>query len=76
MKRITEYMVLNDQNSLEVDVPKLLRKMGYPDTPETRQQVMDVCVEVFRELRPELPIDINTLDYGTKSVYNPTRTTG
>jgi hypothetical protein len=28
MKRLTEYMILNDQNSLEVDVPKLLLKMG------------------------------------------------
>ena len=76
-KRINEFMFWHEgKKELQIDVPALLAKMGFPDTPETRQQATDECCRVFRELYPDVTQDVNTADYGTKRVYNPTRVSG
>lgn len=40
---------------LEIDVPLLLREAGLPDTPEIRDQVAKIGLQVVRELWPEVP---------------------
>jgi len=77
IRRINEYMFFDEEKQeLQLDVPSLLAKMGFPDTPETRQQATDECCRVFREYYPDVTQDVHTLDYGTKRVYNPTTKTG
>ena len=77
IRRLTEYLFFDEsKRQLQLDVPKMLHAMNLPDTPVTREQATETAMQVFRELYPDVTQDVNTMEYGTKRVYNPTRKTG
>ena len=40
---------------LEIDVPRFLREAGLPDSPEMREDVSEIALQVVREWWPDVP---------------------
>jgi hypothetical protein len=81
MRYINQWAYVTDENTLAFDIPRLLAVMNVEDTPHNRDVCLDEATKIVKELMAtgqlaDIPIDHNTLEYGTKRVYNPTRKAG
>lgn len=45
-----------ENGELHLDIPKLLKRLGFPDTQENRDLAVRTATKVAREIYPDLPI--------------------
>jgi hypothetical protein len=51
MKQITPCAWIDERDqSLHIDVPKMLRELGVPDTPETREAATKMAAEQLQKM--------------------------
>ncbi len=74
VRQINAWLCFDEQKKqLQIDVPAILHTLGYPDTEVTRSQVTEIVLEIVRNEFPDIAHDLNTAEFGTKRVYNPTQ---
>ena len=50
------FIWLDPQGNLQIDIPTLLRQVGLPDNPVTREVACEAALKVFRDVLPNAPI--------------------
>jgi hypothetical protein len=50
------YIWLDPQGNLHIDIPTLLRQVGLPDTPSTREVARQAALKAVREVLPEASV--------------------
>lgn len=58
MRRIAPGVYSSPDGTMHLDVPELLQDAGYPDTPENRETLTRVAIEMIRERFPEIPVTL------------------
>jgi hypothetical protein len=70
---IGDFLWIDDNKDLGVDVPKMLEYMGQPDTRENRDLAAEALKEIFAELYPDIPHYETSIAKGFQKVHKPTR---
>ena len=59
MRWITEFAFIDDNDALHISVPRMLDKMGAPDTPENRDKLTAMAAEILAEMLKDTKSVIN-----------------
>jgi hypothetical protein len=54
------FIWLDPQGNLQIDIPTLLRQVGLPDTPATREIALQATLKAVRDVLPEASV-LNTI---------------
>ncbi len=50
------FIWLDPQGNLQIDIPTLLRQVGLPDNPATREIALQATLKAVRDVLPEAPV--------------------
>ena len=50
------YIWVDPQGNLHIDIPTLLRQVGLPDNPATREIARQAALKAVRDVLPEAPV--------------------
>jgi hypothetical protein len=55
MRQLTKWAYVGDDDRLHVDIPTLVKEIGFEDTPKIRENVTAGAVQAIREKYPNMP---------------------